>query len=184
MDEESKNGQDNLISDMGKVQDALAKVLPPYTKYYVDAKKNESLSESFGSAVFSYEDTHISKLPLHHLTSSSTGNCLTYSSSPVPRVHNSFTLQSAGEDCDAKHMPLCFREVGASDLSYINDQCSNCDDWTVFPTCSKWEKLEDYYEEGDPFKVTGVEICTDICGPRVWKYQDYCYVSYLQISFQ
>ena len=102
MDEESKNGQDNLIDDMGKVQDALAKLLPPNTKYYVDAKKNESLSESFGSAFYSYEDTHRSKLQLHHETTSSEGNCLTYSKSIDS------TLQSAGEDCEAKLMPLCF----------------------------------------------------------------------------
>ena len=177
MDEKSKNGTENLIDDMGKVQDALAKLLPPNTKYYVDAKKNESLSESFGSAFYSYEDTHRSKLQLHHETTSSEGNCLTYSKSGS-------TLQSAGEDCEAKHMPLCFREIGASDLSYINDQCSKCDAFSVTPTCDKWEKLEDYYKVGDRFKVTGVEICTDLCGPRVRNYEEYCNVSYLQISFQ
>ena len=176
MNEETKNGQDNLISDFGKVQNALAELLPPNTKYYVDAKKNESLSESFGH-VYSYEDTHISKLPLHHLTSSSEGNCLTYSKSGS-------TLQSAGEDCEAKLMPLCFRDIGDSDLSFINDQCGECDDFSATPTCNKWEKLENCYEAGDPFKVTGVEICTDICGPSVREDQEYCSVSYLQISLQ
>ena len=178
MDEESKNGQDNLIDDMGKVQDALAKILPPYTKYYVDAKKNESLSAILGY-VYSYEDTHISKLPLHHLTSPSEGNCLTYS-----KTAGGETLQTAGEDCETKLMPLCFRDIGDSDLSFINDQCGECDDFSVTPTCNKWEKLEDCYEAGDPFQVTGVEICTDMCGPLVREDQEYCSVSYLQMSFK
>ena len=158
--------QDSFISDTGRVQNALANILPQNTHYFVDAKKNEDM----GSEVFSYEDTVISELPLHHRTSSLKGNCLTYSSSGSK-------LQSAGEDCESKLMPLCFREMGASDLAFINDQCGNCSDFTVTPTCNKWEKLEDFYEVGDPFKVTGAEICTDICGPLVRKDKEYCGVS-------
>ena len=81
-------------------------------------------------------------------------------------------------------MPLCFRDIGDSDLSFINDQCGECDDFSATPTCNKWEKLENCYEAGDPFKVTGVEICTDICGPSVREDQEYCTVSYFQISLQ
>ena len=160
--------QDSFISDIGRVQKALANVLPKYTKYYVDAKKNEDL----GSKVFSYEDTEISELPLHHKTSSSKGNCLTYSTLLGE------TLQSTGEDCNSKLMPLCFREMGASDLDFINDQCGNCNDFSVTPTCRKWEKLENFYEIGDPFQVTGAEICTDICGPLVRRNKEYCRVSF------
>merc|ERR1712037_364175 len=71
-------------------------------------------------------------------------------------------------------MPLCFREVGASDLDFINEQCGDCNDFSATPTCNKWEKLEDCYEDGDAFKVTGVEICTDICGPVVPRGNEYC----------
>ena len=163
--------QNNQISDTGIVQNALASVLPPNTHFYVDARKNED-----GSEVFTYEDTEISEIPLHHQTLSSTGNCLTYSTS------DSTTLQSAGEDCEAKLMPLCFRHIGKSDLTFINDQCGDCDDFSVTPTCNKWEKLEDYYEAGDPFKVKGAEICTDMCGPSVRKDKEYCSVS-LSLQF-
>ena len=158
--------KDSFISDGGKVQNALANVLPQDTSYFVDAQKNEDL----GSEAFSYEDTDISELPLHHKTSSSKGNCLTYSKSGSE-------LLSAGEDCESKLMPLCFREMGASDLTFVNDQCDNCDDYSVTPTCNRWEKLEDFYEKGDPFKVTGFEICTDICGPLVRRDKEYCEVS-------
>ena len=164
MDEEN-----DQISDIGSVQDALAKILPRNTNYYVDAMKKED------SGSFSYEDTEISNFTLHHKTLSSTGNCLTYSSSGL-------SLQSAGEDCESKLMPLCFRYIGASDLTFINDQCGDCDDFSVTPTCNKWEKLEDFYEEGDPFKVTGAEICTDMCGPSVRKDKEYCSVS-LSLQF-
>lgn len=163
---------DSFINDTGSVQNALANVLPQSTHYYVDAKKNEDL----GSGVFSYGDTVLSELPLHHKTSSSKGNCLSYSSSGS-------TLQSAGGDCESKLMPLCFRDMGASDLDFINDQCSNCDDFSETPNCDKWEKLEDFYEVGDPFKVTGLEICTDLCGPLVRKDKEYCSVSF-KFSFQ
>ena len=152
-----------------EIQNALASVLPPNTHFYVDARNED------GSEVFIYEDTEISDIPLHHKTSSSTGNCLTYSASGS-------TLKSAGKDCEAKLMPLCFREMGKSDLDFINDQCGDCNDFSVTPTCNKWEKLEDYYEEGDPFKVTGAEICTDVCGPYVRRDQEYCSVS-LQFYF-
>ena len=119
------NEQGSFIDDMGSVQNALASVLPQNTQYYVDAKKNENI----GSEVFSYEDITynniaISELPLHHKTTSSKGNCLTYSKSGS-------TLQSSGEDCESKLMPLCFREMGASDLDFINDQCGNCDDYSA-----------------------------------------------------
>ena len=156
------------------VQDALAKILPQNTNYYVDAMKNED-SGSFG-----YEDTEISNFTLHHKTLSSTGNCLTYSS--YSTSDGVVSLQSAGEDCESKLMPLCFREIGASDLDFINDQCGDCDDFSVTPTCNKWEKLEDFYEAGDTFKVTGAEICTDMCGPSVQKDQEYCSVS-LSLQF-
>ena len=162
------NEQDSLIADTGKVQDALAKVLPQNTQYYVDAMKNED----FGSELFSYEDTVISELPLYHNTSSSKGNCLTYSRSGS-------TLHSAGEDCESKLMPLCFREIGASDLDFINAQCGNCEDFSRTPNCNKWEKLEDAYKPGDPFKVIeGLEICTDMCGPKVRRDEEYCSVSF------
>ena len=172
----NEDEQDNLIDDddIGAVQDALANILLPDIHYYVDAKKNEVLSASLGSAVYSYEDieedTELAKAPLHHKASSSDGECLTYS------LTSSNTLQSAGVDCESKLMPLCFREIGASDLTFINDQCGNCDDLAVTPTCHKWEKLEDYYEEGDAFQVTGVEICTDLCGPKVRETNEYCSV--------
>ena len=174
MDEKSEAEQDNLIDDIGAVQNALANLLLPDTHYYVDAKKNEMLSASLGSAVYSYvnteEDTQLSKAPLHHKASSSDGNCLTYSSTL------SNELQSVGVDCESKLQPLCFREVGVSDLSFINEQCGNCDDLSVTPTCHKWETLEDSYEQGDAFKVTGVEICTDMCGPKVRQENEYCSV--------
>ena len=160
------NEMNNVIHDEGNVQKALAKILLPNTQYYVDAMKNES----FGSEFYSYNDTEVSEFSLHHKALSSKGNCLTYSRSGSE-------LQSAGEDCESKLMPLCFRYIGASDLTFINDQCSNCDDISVTPTCIKWEKLEDSYENGDPFKVKGLEICTDMCGPLVWKDQEYCSVS-------
>ena len=171
----------NRINDTGKVQNALASVLPLNTNYYVDARKNED-----GSEVFTYEDTEISEIPLHHKTSSSpssTGNCLTYASSGPTLNQIDSTLQSAGEDCESELMPLCFREMGSSDLEFINDQCGDCDDFSVTPTCNKWEKLEDYYEEGDAFFVPGAEICTDVCGPYVRRDQEYCNVS-LQFLFQ
>ena len=182
MNEESKNGQDNLISYMGKVQDALANKLLPYTYYYVDAKKNESLSESFGSELYSYADTEISELPLHHITySQSEGNCLTYSSSSSS---SGYKLESVGMDCESKLMPLCFRDIGTSDLAFINDQCGDCDDFSETPSCNKWSNLEDCYEPGDPFKVTA-EICTDMCGPLVREEQQYCSVSLsLQFKFK
>ena len=163
--------QNNHINDMGIVQNALASVLPPNTHFYVDARNED------GSDVFTYEDTEISDIQLHHKTSitPSTGNCLTYSASGL-------SLQSAGEDCESELMPLCFRYIGASDLTFINDQCGDCDDFSVTPTCNKWEKLEDYYEVGDPFRVTGAEICTDVCGPYVRRDKEYCSVS-LQFYF-
>ena len=193
MDEKSEAEQDNLIDDIGAVQNALANLLLPDTHYYVDAKKNEMLSSSLGSSVYSYvnteEDTQLSKAPLHHKASSSDGNCLTYSSTL------SNELQSVGVDCESKLQPLCFREVGVSDLSFINEQCGNCDDLSVTPTCHKWETLEDSYEQGDAFKVTGgPQICTDICGPMVAEANvndNYCSVGltllfsfrYLKFSF-
>ena len=162
---------DNFISDVGNVQKALAKILPPNTQYYVDAMKNESFgSEFYNYMDITYKDTVISEFSLHHKTSSSKGNCLTYSSSGSE-------LQSAGEDCESKLMPLCFRYIGASDLTFINDQCGNCDDISVTPTCNKWEKLEDSYETGDPYRLDGIEICTDMCGPPLRKGQEYCSVS-------
>ena len=167
------NEQNNHINDTGIVQIALASVLPPNTHFYVDARKNED-----GSEVFTYEDTEISEFSLHHKTLSSTGNCLTYSSPGSTLSRDHITLQSAGVDCEAELMPLCFREMGKSDLEFINDQCGDCDDFSVTPTCYKWEKLEDYYEVGDPFKVTGIEICTDMCGPYVRKDKEYCNVSF------
>ena len=73
---------DNFISDVGNVQKALAKILPPNTQYYVDAMKNESFgSEFYNYMDITYKDTVISEFSLHHKTSSSKGNCLTYSSS-------------------------------------------------------------------------------------------------------
>ena len=161
------NEENHQISDTGIVQNALARVIPQNTHFYVDARKNED-----GSEIFTYEDTEVSDIQLHHKTSiaPSTGNCLTYSASGS-------SLQSAGEDCEAELMPLCFREMGKSDLEFINNQCGDCDDFSVTPTCNKWEKLEDYYEVGDPFKVTGTEICTDMCGPYVKRDKEYCSVS-------
>ena len=161
--------QDNLVHDIGAVQNKLASILPPDSHFYVDAKKNDTLSASLGFAVYSYENTE-EETQLHHKTSSSDGNCLTYSST----LSNG--LQSVGVDCESKLMPLCFREVGASDLSFINEQCGDCNDFSVTPTCNKWEKLEDYYEQGDAFKVTGLDICTDLCGPKVRKRNEYCLV--------
>ena len=182
MNEKSSAEQDNLIDDIGKVQDALAKILPSDTKYYVDAMKNESLTAILGSAVYSYENTEeeslLSKGELHHMASSSDGNCLTYSSTP------SNALQSVGVDCESKLMPLCFRKIGASDLDFINEQCDDCSDFSTIPICNKWEKLEDYYEQGDAFKVTGgPQICTDLCGPAVEpQFGDYCSVA-LTLTF-
>ena len=192
MDEKSEAGQDNLIDDVGAVQNALANLLLPDTHYYVDAKKNEMLRSTLGSAVYSYEDTEedtqLSNGPLHHKASSSDGNCLTYSSTTTIDYDDyyyyyynnyyptSSSLQSVGVDCESKLQPLCFREVGVSDLSFINEQCGNCDDLSVTPTCHKWETLEDSYEQGDAFKVTGVEICTDMCGPKVRQENEYCSV--------
>ena len=186
MNEESKNQQDNLINNIGNVQEALAKILPQDTYYYVDAKKNESLSESYGSELYSYADTEISKLPLHHVTTTylqSEGNCLTYSKSSSS---SDSKLESVGVDCESKLMPLCFRDIGASDLSFINDQCGDCDDFSETPSCNKWSTLEECYEPGDPFKVVSdVKICTDMCGPLVREEQEYCSVSLsLQVPFQ
>ena len=186
MDEKSELEQDHIIYDMGNtfdtVQYALAQVLPPNTFYYVDAMKNESLSDILGSAVYSYENTEVetqlSKEQLHHKATSSDGNCLTYSSTITG------ALQSAGVDCESKLMPLCFREVGTSDLDFINEQCDDCSDFSTIPICNKWEKLEDYYEQGDAFKVTGgPQICTDLCGPAVEpQFGDYCSVA-LTLTF-
>lgn len=187
MNEKSVNGLDNIIDYMGKVQDALAKIIPLNTYYYVDAKKNESLSESSGSEIYSYADTEISELPLHHRTySQSEGNCLTYSSSSSSSSSSGYILESVGVDCESKLMPLCFREIGASDLAFINDQCGDCNDFSETPSCNKWSKLNSIYEPGDPFKVTSdsdIEICTDMCGPLVRKEQQYCSVS-LSLPFQ
>ena len=98
MDEEN-----DQISDIGSVQDALAKILPRNTNYYVDALKNES------SGSFSYKDTEISNFTLHHKTSS-TGNCLTYSTSDGVSLQSEFypenmpTLQNSLSQCTmAKH---------------------------------------------------------------------------------
>jgi len=185
MDEKSELMQDHIIYDIGDtydtVQNALAQVLPPDTQYYVDAMKNENLTVILGSAVYSYEDTEgetqLSKGELHHKASSSDGNCLTYSSI-VTGVNSDNSqvkaLQSVGVDCDSKLMPLCFREVGTSDLTFINEQCGECDDLSATPTCNKWVDLEDCYEEGDSFKVEGWKICTDVCGPAVRKETAYC----------
>ena len=173
MSEKSEAEQDYLIDDMGVVQNALASILPPDTHYYVNAEKNESLTASLGSAVYSYEntedETQLSTAPLHHKASSSNGKCLTYSSKSSP-------LQSVGVDCETKLMPLCFREVGSSDLDFINEQCGDCNDFSVTPSCNKWERLEDISEEGDAFTVWGLEICTDMCGPKVRQENEYCSV--------
>ena len=190
MSEKSEAEQDYLIDDMGVVQNALASILPPDTHYYVNAEKNESLTASLGSAVYSYEntedETQLSKAPLHHMASSSNGNCLTYSSTlstttttdefgtTIPTVSSS--LQSVGVDCESKLQPLCFREVAASDLEFINEQCSDCNDPSVTPTCNKWEKMENLYEVGDTFIVTWMEICIDVCGPEVRQANEYCSV--------
>ena len=110
----------DVITDTGKMQNALAKILPPGVSFYVGAKK------PVGSGYFSFEDTVVSNLSLHHKISSSTssGSCLTYSSSGN-------TLVSAGSDCEAKLLPLCIRETGTSDLTFVNNQCGNCDDVEV-----------------------------------------------------
>merc|ERR1711879_695564 len=95
----------------------------------------------------------------------SSGDCLTFSAVGG-------ALQSAGVDCDTQLMPLCFRESGASDLSFFNNQCSQCSDTTAEPSCHQWVNLENYPTKD--FTITGAEICVKPCGPPVPFEDEYC----------
>ena len=159
------NEATKIIVDEGKIQSALASVLPQGSKFYVNAMKKEN-------DLYSYEDTRISSETLYHKAAISNGECLTFSSIEG----DSPTLQSAGVDCDTKLMPLCFRETGVSDLSFLNKQCSQCGSVTAGVSCHEWRDLEDYYQEGDPFKITGAEICVKPCGPKASFDEQYCQV--------
>ena len=124
MDEDAANDVTvtGVITDAGRIQTALAGILPADVRFYVDAErlKNEARSQ-----YFIYKDTDGSNAPLYHkTTSSSSGDCLTFTSSGL-------TISSAGNDCQEKLFPLCFRETGASDLAFVNKQCGNCDDVEV-----------------------------------------------------
>ena len=46
----------------------------------------------------------------------------------------------------------------------------------VSPTCNQWTDLEGFEENGDGFKISGAQICTDICGPEVPFENEYCKV--------
>ena len=156
----------NVVGDLGKVQAALASALPQYTKFYVDAMKD-------GDDLYSYEDTEVSNNTLYHkAAAASSGDCLTFSAVGG-------ALHSAGVDCDTELMPLCFRETSASDLSFLNEQCTECSNVLAEPSCHKWVDLEDY--PTSTFKITGAQICTQPCGPRVAFKNQYCKVKYVKI---
>ena len=154
---------DNIIADTGRIQSALVSVLPQGTQFYVNAMKEGDL--------YNYEDTAIADNTVSHNAATSEGDCLTYSAVGG-------TLQSAGVDCQTNLMPLCFREIGKSDLSFLNKQCSECSETTATPSCHQWVDLEDYFEEGDDFTIKGVEICTKPCGPPVTYEDTYCQVGF------
>ena len=156
----------NVVGDLGKVQSALASALPQYTKFYVDAMKD-------GDDLYSYEDTEVSNNTLYHKAAASSGDCLTFSAVGG-------ALQSAGVDCDTQLMPLCFRESGASDLSFFNNQCSQCSDTTAVPSCHQWVNLENYPTKD--FTIKGAEICVKPCGPPVPFEDEYCQVRHKQAS--
>ena len=159
------NENENVVSDTGNVQSALASILPQQMQFYVNGIKKED-------DLYSYEDTNFSNNTLYHKASTSGGGCLTFSS-----VGGS--LQSVGVDCDTQLMPLCFRETSASDLSFLNEQCNECSNVLAEPSCHKWVDLEDY--PTSTFKITGAQICTQPCGPRVAFKNQYCKVKYEKI---
>ena len=89
------------INDTGPTQDTLCnyaiQLLPPGTRFYVNATKHPTISYLYEYAVITG-----SPLNLHHYVSPNSGKCLS-------AVAADGQLQFQGGDCEDELFPLCFR---------------------------------------------------------------------------
>ena len=117
-DKDSDYGDDysQVIKGDGKIQKSLGKLLQLLGQsVYVDARRQEGSP----SSLFEYSSDSGEGLPVHHYSSETSGDCLTFDSPDG-------SLVVRGIDCSTKKKPLCLRvdKANENDISNMCDACT------------------------------------------------------------